>query len=119
MDDEVQSSAAPRLDASALDSVEVTGDGRLRLRLRDASGHAASLTLPLECLGAVLAAVPAVGDTVRPLAAWSLGAGGGDLVLTLRTPDGASVAFAVKPWQIAAIASLAGPAAPPPAARLN
>jgi hypothetical protein len=99
-----------RIDAAELTWVEVTDDGRrLCLRLLDRAGQAAAVSLPVDCLNAVLAAVPqpATGPVHR-LDGWSLAVGEHGLLLTLQLPDGARMTFAVQPWQIAAIASLAG-----------
>jgi hypothetical protein len=44
----------------------------------------------------------------RLLASWSMqAAAGGDLLLTLRTPDGEAFSFTVKPWQVQGIGTLA------------
>jgi hypothetical protein len=113
-----------RIDASELNWVEVCDDGqRLRLHLRDRQGRPASLSLPVECVNTVLAAVPRspaqlladAREQAYALDGWSLGRDERGLVLTLHCPDGARIAFAVHAWQIAAIASLVGHerAAPP------
>lgn len=125
MADDASSCTPRRIDAAELSWVEVTDDGRrLCLRLRDPSGRAFSVSLPLACLNSVLAAVPPFAKElladkrqVHTLDSWSLGQDRDGLVLTLHLADGAIIAFAVKPWQIAAMASLAGVAPQP--SRLN
>jgi hypothetical protein len=112
-----------RIDAEELSWVEITDNGRrLCLRLRDRVGHPASVSIPVDSVNAILTAVPRSADEllqggateIYKLDGWSLGWNAAGLVLTLQLPDGAKIAFAVKPWQIAAIASLAGQ---PPARR--
>lgn len=106
--------ASRRIDAALLDWVEVSADGRrLRLRLSDAAGHAASVSLPVESLNAMITALPRTpgivpDGAVHRLDGWSLREQDEVLLLTLRRPDGVATTFAVKPWQLAAIASLAG-----------
>ena len=117
-----------RIDAAELSRVDVSDDGtRLCLRLRDQAGKAASVSLPADCLNAVLTALPrgvleeACGGQgpVHRLDGWSLRQAEHGLLLTLSLSDGASITFAVKPWQIAAIASLAGQDRRPAGQRLN
>jgi hypothetical protein len=59
----------------------------------------------------MLNAVPRspVAGTVHPLAGWSLDrtGDGQDLILTLRTPEGQAVQFAMKPWQVEGMATIA------------
>ena len=108
-----------RVDAAELDWVEVTDDGRrLCLRLRDPAGRAVSVSLPVDRVNAVLTAVPrsstellaGSAGQVFALDSWSLAHGQDGLVLTLHLADGAQITFAMKPWQLAAMASLAGQA---------
>ena len=117
MIEDAPSSGHVRIDAIELTRVEVIDDGRrLCLRLRDRAGCPVSVRLPVECLNAVLTAVPqsrsqwlTTGQAeTHTLDSWSLDQGEHGLILTLHRADGARVAFAVKPWQIAAMASLAG-----------
>jgi hypothetical protein len=121
-----------RIDAAEVNGVDVIDDGlRLRLRLRDQDGRAASVSLPADSLGAVLAAAlrdagepPAGQGAVQRLEGWSLRRGEHALLLTLSLPGGATITLAVQPWQIAAIASLAGQGlagqdSGPPRRRLN
>jgi hypothetical protein len=105
-----------RIDATEVSQVDITDDGlRLSLRLRDREGQHASVSLPIGCLNTLLTAVPrsasdlvASHDAIHLLDGWSLDRTDDGLLLTLRLPDGAHITFAVKPWQIAAMASLAG-----------
>ena len=48
-------------------------------------------------------------DTVHPLDSWSMDpvGNGQDLVLTLRTPEGQAVSFAIKSWQVEGMATIA------------
>jgi len=117
-----------RIHAAELNWVEVTDNGRrLCLRMRDPAGHAVSVSLPVECVNRVLTALPrtagellAGGVTqIHSVESWSLSQDLDGLVLTLHLPDGAKIAFAVKPWQISAIASLVGPDISPRRDRLN
>jgi hypothetical protein len=127
MSDERTPQAHVRIDAAELNRVDVTDDGRrLSLRLRDRDGRHASVSLPVDCLGAILTAVPRPadgvadgGDAVHPLEAWSLEQSADGLRLTLRLSDGGKITVAVKSWQIAAIASLAGQDGVPHGQRLN
>lgn len=122
------SSRHARIDAADVEWIEVTDGGRrLCLRLRDVAGRPAALSLPSDCLNRVLSSLPASagqpaaegGADIHRLDGWSLDRRAGSLVLTLHRADGARIAFAVTPWQIAAIASLAGQDAPRQGRRLN
>ena len=103
------------------------GGRRLCLRLRDVAGRPAALSLPSDCLNRVLSSLPASagqhaaegGADIHRLDGWSLDQRAGNLVLTLHRADGTRIAFAVAPWQIAAIASLAGQDAPRLGRRLH
>jgi hypothetical protein len=117
-----------RVDATELDWVEVTDEGRrLCLRLRDPAGHAVAVSLPLDSVNAVLTAVPrppsdllaGSAGQVYALDSWSLAHDQQGVVLTLHLADGAKIAFAMKSWQLAAIASLAGQATAPERTRLH
>ncbi len=125
-----QSPAGPhaRIDAAEVTGVELTDDRRrLRLRLVDEAGRPASVSLPVASLNEVLAAVLRGGKepstqapgSIHTLDSWSLRQGEHGLLLTLHVPDGGRVTFAVQPWQIAAIASLAGQGDGPRSVRLN
>lgn len=113
MDDTREPPYRPRIDVTALSYVEVTEDGsRLRLHVVDDRGGPALVSLPVNCLNLVVTAVPpaatgAAGDPViHKLDSWSLEQGETGLVLTLRQPDSAAIAFSLQSWQIEAIASL-------------
>ncbi|MEA2726720.1 MAG: hypothetical protein QOD93_745 [Acetobacteraceae bacterium] len=100
------------IDATELIGVRMSADGkRLRIRIRDQGGQTVSLTLPTCWLNAMLNALPrsSGGDTVHPLDSWSMERmhNGQDLVLTLRTPEGKAVSFAMKPWQVEGMATIA------------
>jgi len=106
-----------RIEAAELNRIEIIDGGRrLCLSVRDAAGRPASMSLPIECLNAVVTAVPRsdrdlladAARSVHRLDSWTLRDEGAGLVLTLHLPDGARIAFGVKPSQIAAIASFAG-----------
>jgi hypothetical protein len=100
------------IDATELISLVLSSDGkRLRLRVRDQNGQTVSFTLPACWLNAMLNALPrSFGpETVHPLDSWSMDrvGNGQDLVLTLRTPDGKAISFAMKPWQVEGMATIA------------
>lgn len=127
MAENAPSSRHLRIDAAELSGVEMTDDGRrLCLRLRDGAGRQASVSIPVDSVNTVLSAVPRAaselpGGAGQPytLDGWSIASADHGLVLTLQLPDGASIAFAVLPWQIAAMASLAGLDSTPRSRRLN
>lgn len=95
--------------------------------MRDPCGGAVSVSLPVESLNTVLTALPRTAndllaggtDQVFTLDSWSLGQDQHGLVLTFHLPDGAKIAFAAKPWQLTAMASLAGQGISPRHDRLN
>jgi hypothetical protein len=100
------------IEAMELDGVHVTLDGsRLRLRVRDQSGRTVRFTLPANWLNSILKALPqSDGDgVVHPLDSWSLDRtpNGQDLVLTLQTPEGKAVSFAIKRWHVEGMATIA------------
>jgi hypothetical protein len=100
------------IDAVELDSVHLSPDGqRLRLRVRDQAGRVVRFSLPATWLNSMLDALPrtAGSEEVHPLDSWSIDrmSNGPDLVLTLRTPEGQEVSFAIKPWQIEGMATIA------------
>jgi hypothetical protein len=68
-------------------------------------------SLPASCLNAVLSVVPrsAASDVVHQLDSWSMGVAenGQDLLLMLRTPEGAAISFTLKPWQVEGMATIA------------
>jgi len=106
-----------------LTSWSVSDDGdRVRLGFEDGAGRLSRLDLPFEALSALVLIVPRIlraalrarGDrgarVVQPLGAWRLerAAGPGCLVLTLSTPAGFDVAFAVTPQQLSDMSEAAG-----------
>jgi hypothetical protein len=100
------------IDAIELIGVLASSDGkRLRLRFRDRSGKTVTLSLPACWLNAMLTALPhaAGADCVHPLDSWSMDrvGNGEDLILTLSTPEGQAVSFAIKPWQVEGMATIA------------
>jgi hypothetical protein len=100
------------INATELISVTVSPDGCcLRLRLRDQSGRISTLALPVNWLNTILNALPRrpPNTEIHPLDSWNMDRtpNGQDLVLTLRTPDGQAVSFAMKPWQIEGMATIA------------
>ena len=100
-----------RIDAE-LDGVRLSPDGsRLILLLRDTSGQKVSLSLPTECMNAVLTAAPepAACGTVHAVETWNMapGAPGQDMVLTLCTKEGLVMSFTIKAWQAEGMATVA------------
>ncbi len=100
------------IEAAELIGVRISADGkRLRLRIRDRGGATVSFSLPTEWLNTMLNVLPRSADpeTVHPLDSWSMDRlrGGQQLVLTLRTPEGQAVSFAMKPWQVEGMATIA------------
>jgi hypothetical protein len=100
------------IEATELDSVRASADGRaLRLRVRDQSGRTVCFTLPANWLNSLMNALPRSSGSgvVHPLDSWSMDRipNGQDLVLTLRTPEGEAVSFAIKPWQVEGMATIA------------
>jgi hypothetical protein len=84
------------------------------------------VSLPADSLNAVLTAalrdshdLPWPSGKVHRLDGWSLRQGEHGLLLTLSLPEGANITLAVQPWQIAAIASLAGQDSGSARGRLN
>jgi hypothetical protein len=100
------------IEATELLGLRVSADGKcLRLQVRDKNGEALSLSLPVCWLNAMLDALPRTTgvDTIHALDSWSMDRlnNGQDLVLTLRAPEGQSVSFAMKPWQVEGMATIA------------
>ena len=79
--------------------------------LLDEAGQNVSLSLPADCLNALLSVVPrhAEPGAVHKLDSWNmaLAENGQDLLLTLRTPEGLAISFALKPWQVEGMATIA------------
>src|SRR5262245_15461473 len=107
------------IDADAVTTYEVTADGmQFRLNLRQPSGEAAVITLPTDCLNQLVMTMPCIAAEalrkryrdgslrlVYPLGDWSLATSDGDthLILTLGTPDGFRIAFALLASEVASI----------------
>ena len=108
------------IEAETLTTFEVTPDGRrIRLNAAAADGGPVSLSLPSECLNQLAMTLPRMAsealrrryndDSLRivyPTGAWRIerGAGDGDsFILTLGTPDGFEVSFAIGPDKMDAI----------------
>lgn len=105
-------SECSRIDAAKLDSVRLSPDGtRLILLLRDADGQKISLSLPRNCVSAVLTVAPrpAEAGMPHPVDAWnlSLAENGQDMILTFCTPEGMVMSFTIKSWQVKAMATVA------------
>jgi hypothetical protein len=101
-----------RIDAAELDGIRLSPDGsRLVLLLRDAAGQKVSLSLPTNCLNAVLTAVPRADEAgaMHAVDTWNMTAteNGQDMILTLHTPEGMAISFTVKPWQVQGMATVA------------
>jgi hypothetical protein len=101
-----------KIDADQVTDVRLSEDAtRVSMTLLDPAGNRMLLTLPADCLNAVLSVVPrrAAPDVVNRLDSWSMGVAENaqDLVLTLRTPEGAAISFALKPWQVEGMATIA------------
>ncbi len=100
------------IDATELLGLRLSGDGKcLRLRVRDQNGQALSLSLPVCWLNAMRTTLPRTTDIdiIHALDSWSMDRfnNGQELVLTLRTSEGQSISFAMKPWQIEGMATIA------------
>jgi hypothetical protein len=100
-----------RIDAQ-LDGVRLSPDGsRLILLLRDAAGQKVSLSLPTRCLNTVLSAAPppVAAGIVHSVETWNMSPArnGQDLILTLCTPAGRVMSFAIKSWQAEGMATVA------------
>jgi hypothetical protein len=101
-----------RIDTSALDGVRLSYDGsRLVLLLRDTSGEKVSVSLPTNCLNTVLTAVsrPVEPGTVHSVDTWNMAQAenGQELILTLCTPEGLTISYIIKPWQLQGMATVA------------
>jgi hypothetical protein len=100
------------IEARELIGLRLSSDGTcLGLRVRDQTGQTVTVSLPVGWLNAMLNALPQTcgPDTVHPLDSWSMDRlrNGQDLVLTLRTPEGQAISFAMKPWQVEGMATIA------------
>ena len=100
-----------KIDAEQLTGVRLSADRtHVILGLLDAAGQKVSLSLPVNCLNAVLSVTPrqAEAGAVYKLDSWnmSVAENGQDLLLTLRTPEGLAISFALKPWQVEGMATI-------------
>lgn len=100
-----------RIDAE-LDGVRLPPDGsRLILLLHDASGEKVSLSLPTQCMNAVLtvAPQPVAASTAHSVETWNMAPSGNgqDMILTLCTTEGMVMSFAIKSWQAEGMATVA------------
>ncbi len=109
------------IKADAVTTYEVTPDGMwFSLKFKQGSGEPGSITLPTECLKQLIMTMPCIaaealrkqyGDNnmrlVYPLGDWSLSATENDahLILTLGTPDGFQIAFAIEARDVLQITS--------------
>jgi hypothetical protein len=101
-----------KIDAAQLAEIRLSADAtRVIMTLLDAAGQKVSLSLPVNCLNAVVSVVPrqVAPDVVHRLDSWSMGVAenGQDLLLTLRTPEGVAMSFMLKPWQVEGMATIA------------
>ena len=107
--------ADARIAVAEFVRAELVGDGsHLKLTLVDMDGRTVVLSLPVPCLGTLLAALPRQQDppagSIGEVQAWRLdpaGAARPALTLTLQTSEGRVAAFYVTPGQIAGMATLA------------
>jgi hypothetical protein len=100
------------IEATELIGLRLSSDERcLQLRIRDQGGQIITVSLPTGWLNTMLNALPQScgSDTVHLLDSWSINrvGDGQNLVLTLRTPEGKAVSFAMKPWQVEGMATIA------------
>lgn len=100
------------IDAVELISVRLSPDRKqLRLRVRDQMGRAVSLSLPTSWLDTLLNGLPrqVESGTLHSLDSWTLDCPGNgrDLIPTLRTPEGRTVSFVTKRWQVEGMATIA------------
>jgi hypothetical protein len=102
---------SPDIDAVDLISVSPIDDGsRLKLRVRARDGGIQTVAMPARWLNDLVNAVPhpMLDGSAHPLASWSMqAAAGGELLLTLRTPEGEAFSFTMKPWQVQGMGTLA------------
>ncbi|MGA3005077.1 MAG: hypothetical protein ABSE20_25485 [Acetobacteraceae bacterium] len=101
-----------KIDANKLTEIRLSEDAtRVTMTLLDASGQQVLLSLPANCLNAVVSVVPrqVAPDVVHRLDSWSMCVveNGQDLLLTLRTPEGVATSFTLKPWQLEGMATIA------------
>jgi hypothetical protein len=100
------------IGATELLDIRMAADSAsVRLRVRDAAGRITLLSLQTCWLNDMPNVVPSRSrdGRVHAVESWSVerGEAGDALVLTLRTAEGQAVSFAMKPWQVEGIATLA------------
>jgi len=111
------------IEGTALDKFQVAPDGAtVRLGLRDAEGQLIAVSLPFDCVNALMMTLPSMvaqalraqhRDTslrmVFPLGQWAVESAAADerVILTLSTPDGFTVSFCVTPAELARIGGAA------------
>jgi len=115
----LNAAAMRELVGEALTTWSVSHDGsRVRLGFADGDGDPCRIDLPMAVMSALLLTLPRIlqcafdtrGDgsdrMVHPLGSWSVerAAGQEELILTLKTPDGFSIAFALASDELAAMA---------------
>jgi hypothetical protein len=101
-----------KIEANELTEVRLSADGaRAILTLLDDTGCKISLSLPVNCLNAVMSVAPRYAEpgAVHKLDSWNMGVteSGQDLLLTLHTPEGLAISFMLKPWQVEGMATIA------------
>lgn len=105
----------------ALTTCQIDPDGdSFRLGFESVDGRPASVVLPTECLRSLLMTLPNVieralkaryqDDTLKvvyPMGGWSLEAAAGStsMILTMTTPDGFKVSFALSPEDAGGLAT--------------
>ncbi len=119
MDGSLQAATPSELVGEALTTWSVSQDAsRVRLGFTNGDGEPCRIDLPMEAMSALLLTLPRILqcalDThddgsdriVHPLGGWRLeqAAEHGLLILTLKTPDGFSIAFTLSPDELAAMA---------------
>ena len=112
------------IEADRLTTFEVAPDGsRVRIRATDAAGGAASISLPAECLSQMMMTLPRIAleavrrrhrnqalKVVYPAAKWDIEQSGecpDTFILTLTTPDGFEVSFALSGAKLDGLAKAA------------
>ena len=100
------------IDADQVTEVRLSADGaRVLLTVLDDKAQKVLVSLPANCLNAVVAVAPrhAEPGAVHKLDTWNMAAAENrqDLLLTLRTPEGLAISFTLKPWQVEGMATIA------------
>jgi hypothetical protein len=108
------------IEGAVVNRCEIAADGSsVRLGFRDREGRPVALILPPDCVSALIMTLPGIMQqlvrlkhrdpslrVVYPLGGWTVeqASDGESLILSLRTGDGFSVAFSLKPPELAQIA---------------